>query len=165
VSAALPLDARAIQRGRAGLVSRTAAGMLDLLVVAIGVLAAVAAGSVWRFFFGSIGAPRLVWPSQLGLASLGAILLIVYLSWGWAPTGRTLGKRILGLAVVKASGAPVGSLAAFVRAVLCVVFPIGLLWCGVNRSNRSIQDVFLGTAVVYDWHGARRAGGRASDRP
>jgi uncharacterized RDD family membrane protein YckC len=155
VSAALPLDARAIQRGRAGLVSRSAAGAIDLAVVTVGVFAAVAAASVWRFFFGGIGVLRLVWPSQIGLASLGGALLVAYLTWGWARIGRTMGKRILGLALVRTSGDRVGWIAAFVRAALCVVFPLGLLWCGVSRENRSLQDLIVGTAVVYDWHGAR----------
>ena len=40
---------------------------------------------------------------------------------------------------------------AFVRAVFCTAFPIGLLWCAVSPANRSVQDVVLRTSVVYDW--------------
>ena len=35
--------------------------------------------------------------------------------------------------------------------VLCVVFPIGLLWCVVSEENRSVQDLLLRTSVIYDW--------------
>jgi hypothetical protein len=38
--------------------------------------------------------------------------------------------------------------------VLCVVFPIGLLWVAVSQDNRSAQDILLRTTVVYDWSGA-----------
>jgi hypothetical protein len=36
-----------------------------------------------------------------------------------------------------------------VRAVLCVAFPPLLFWAIVNR--RSVQDLVLRTAVIYDW--------------
>ena len=36
-------------------------------------------------------------------------------------------------------------------AILCVVFPIGLLWCVVSEENRSVQDLLLRTSVIYDW--------------
>jgi uncharacterized RDD family membrane protein YckC len=155
VSAALPFDARVIQRDRAGLFSRGAAGAIDLVVVASGVFVAVIAASVWRFFFGGSDVVRLAWPSRVGLASLGGALLAAYLTWGWARTGRTIGKRLLGLAVVRSSGAPLGWFRALARSLLCVAFPVGLLWCAVSSTNRSVHDLLTGTAVIYDWHNAR----------
>jgi uncharacterized RDD family membrane protein YckC len=43
---------------------------------------------------------------------------------------------------------------AFVRAVFCVFFPIGLFWVILSPERRSAQDVVLRTVVVYDWRGA-----------
>jgi uncharacterized RDD family membrane protein YckC len=40
---------------------------------------------------------------------------------------------------------------ALARAVLYVLFPAGLLWVLASRRNASVQDLVLGTAVVYDW--------------
>jgi len=40
---------------------------------------------------------------------------------------------------------------AFFRAVVCAVFPLGLLWCAVDRKRRAIHDLLLRTRVVYDW--------------
>jgi hypothetical protein len=37
-----------------------------------------------------------------------------------------------------------------VRALLCVLFPVGLLWVLLSGENRSVQDVVLRTSVVYD---------------
>jgi hypothetical protein len=52
---------------------------------------------------------------------------------------------------------------ALLRAVLCVLFPIGLFWVAVSRANRSAQDVVLRYAVVYDW--SQRSGtAHTSDR-
>ena len=39
---------------------------------------------------------------------------------------------------------------AVVRAVFCVILPVGLLWCA-GRSRRSVQDIVLGTYAIYDW--------------
>ena len=38
---------------------------------------------------------------------------------------------------------------AVLRAVACVLFPIGLAWVLLDRERRSAQDVLLGTRVVY----------------
>jgi hypothetical protein len=40
---------------------------------------------------------------------------------------------------------------AFVRAVLCALFPIGLFWSAVSTRNESVQDLLVRTTVVYDW--------------
>ena len=40
---------------------------------------------------------------------------------------------------------------AVLRAALYVVFPVGVLWCAMTGSRRSLQDLLLGTYVVYDW--------------
>jgi ribose/xylose/arabinose/galactoside ABC-type transport system permease subunit len=39
-----------------------------------------------------------------------------------------------------------------------IAFPIGLLWCGVSASRRSVQDVVLRTSVIYDWRPRREHG-------
>lgn len=156
MSLALPADARGFQGERAGIVSRAVAGVLDLVVVAVLVVGAVVARSVWAFFFSDAAPLRLNWPSRFGLLSLGGAVLLVYLAWGWARTGRTVGKRVVGLALVDTSGRPVSALVAIARAALYVVFPIGLLWCSVSGTRRSVQDLLLRTAVVYDWRGRGR---------
>ena len=154
----LPREARGFQRERAGIVSRVLAAGIDLGVVAALVGLAVAGRSLWRFFFASEGvALTLHWPTRFGLVSIGGILLAIYLAWGWARTGRTVGKRVLGLVVVGRDGGPLPLWKAIVRAVLYVLFPLGLLWSAVSRTNRSVQDAILGTAVRYAWHRPRPA--------
>jgi hypothetical protein len=32
-----------------------------------------------------------------------------------------------------------------------VVVPIGIVWIPLSRNNKSLQDLVLGTRVVYDW--------------
>jgi uncharacterized RDD family membrane protein YckC len=156
VSVALPSGAREFQGDRAGIVSRGLAAGIDLGVVVVLVVGFVAARSVWTYFFADDTPLRMRWPSRLGLSSIGGLLLALYLALGWARNGRTAGKRLLGLALVRAhGGAKVSASIAILRAVLYVVFPLGFFWCAVSRSQRSVQDLVLGTAVVYDWRGSR----------
>jgi uncharacterized RDD family membrane protein YckC len=93
------------------------------------------------------------WPSGL-VWSIPVIAFGVtapYLALAWHMTGRTYGDVLLGLRVVDAAGRRLGLVMALLRAVACVVFPIGVLWVAVSSSNRSVQDILLRTSVVYDW--------------
>ena len=80
---------------------------------------------------------------------------VLYLTVAWSLSGRTYGDHLMGLRVVDRHGRTPRPLRAFVRALLYVVFPIGLLWCIGNRSRRTLQDRVLGTSVIYDWVGNR----------
>jgi uncharacterized RDD family membrane protein YckC len=82
---------------------------------------------------------------------VGGALLTIYLTLGWAYTGRTYGDHVLGLRVVDHRGERLPLWLAFARALFCVFVPIGLFWASVNRHNRSVQDIVLRTSVVYDW--------------
>ncbi len=57
----------------------------------------------------------------------------------------------MGLRVVGRKGKRMRWTGAFLRAVFCTVFPIGLFWCAISRENRSLQDMVLRTSVVHHW--------------
>ncbi len=57
----------------------------------------------------------------------------------------------MGLRVLGHGGRPLGFTGSAARAVFVTLVPIGVMWVLVSRDNKSVQDVFLGTAVVYDW--------------
>jgi uncharacterized RDD family membrane protein YckC len=132
------------------------AALIDFVVAVVIVVGIVVAASVWSFFFSRGGSLHLEWPSRLGLSSLTWAVLFVYLAWGWARSGKTIGKRVTGLTVVTAGGGRLPAWLAIVRAFLYAIFPLGLLWCGISATQRSVQDLLLTTAVVYDWRGSRR---------
>jgi uncharacterized RDD family membrane protein YckC len=79
------------------------------------------------------------------------VLLVLYLTIAWTNTGRSVGKRVIGLRVVNVSGGRLGLPTAFLRALFCAAIPIGLFWAAVSRGNRSVQDIVLRTSVLYDW--------------
>jgi uncharacterized RDD family membrane protein YckC len=96
-----------------------------------------------------------------GTYVIGAIVLTLLFTVAWSSTGRSYGDRLLGLRVIDRRGQHLGFAAAFVRAVLCVAFPPLLFWAIVNR--RSVQDLVLRTAVIYDW--AEQPGSAAPSDP
>jgi uncharacterized RDD family membrane protein YckC len=81
----------------------------------------------------------------------GCLLLTLYLAVSWMGSGRTYGNHVMGLRVVNNKGRRLHPLGALVRAVCCVILPIGLLWVLVSGQNRSLQDLVLRTSVIYDW--------------
>jgi uncharacterized RDD family membrane protein YckC len=91
-------------------------------------------------------------PGPLLLAAVYFVLLIVYLTFSWSASGRSLGDQVMGLRVlVVGEDTTLRSARAFLRAVVCAVFPLGLLWCAVDRKRRALHDLLFVTHVVYDW--------------
>jgi uncharacterized RDD family membrane protein YckC len=134
---------------RAGILSRLGATVIDsLVVVLLGLVLLVVIASV-----------RLLWTSDFGMGfadgipiRVGAVvLLLAYLTYGWGLDGRTVGKLLLGLRVLDEDGSDLSFRRAFVRAVLVVVFPLGILWAVVSRTCASLQDLVVSTVVVHDW--------------
>lgn len=150
--AAVPPEARGYQGQRAGVVSRLLASAVDLVVVVGTVGAGYLAVSV-VFFLWDPGRFHFPAPDRTWLLAACAAVLFCYLSASWAMTGRTWGDLLLGLRVVSYQGGPLRVAGAVIRAALCVVFPVGILFVAVSRANRSVADVVLRTSVVYAWGG------------
>jgi uncharacterized RDD family membrane protein YckC len=152
---AVPWEARPFQGQRAGIVTRTAANVLDALLV-VGVLACgYVAWCAARFL---VNPKSFSFPTVSFLAVLicGGIVLFTYFTVAWATTGRTFGDQQLGLRVVNPGGDRLRWPLAVVRAVFCVLLPIGLYWAIISPTNRSVQDSVLRTSVIYDWTVRRR---------
>lgn len=147
---AVPPAARPYQGRRAGVVTRMVAAVIDVLVVVaiLCVIYGVLAGLLFL-----VNPTSFRWPSGLGwsIPLIGFGVAVPYLTLCWRLTGRTYGDTLLGLRVVRYDGRHMRFAGALLRAVACVVFPIGLLWVAVSRANRSVQDVIMRTSVVYDW--------------
>ena len=142
--------------GHAGVVTRSLAAAVDIAVVAMAVVLIYLGTAAVRFALMPLA---FVWPRPSPVFSLvGATLVATaYLSVAWATTGRTYGGGLLGLRVLSARRGLIGWPRATVRAVACVVFPAGLLWAAVEPTRRSLQDLLLGSVVVYDWRRDRGA--------
>lgn len=153
---AVPREARPFQGQRAGIVTRTAANVIDFAVV-VGVLAGGYAAWCAVMFLIDPARFRFPAPSFLALLICHTIVLFTYFTVSWATSGRTYGNHLLGLRVVNFRGERLRWPTAVVRAGFCVVLPIGLYWAVVSPTNRSLQDTLLRTSVLYDWTTRRRA--------
>ena len=146
----LPREARPYQGHTAGIVTRLAATVIDALVVG----AFLVAG-----YFGLAGFLFLIDPRDFSMPHSGLFLSIfmaglvagVYLTLSWWVVGRTYGYLVMGLRLRSRRDGHPGFVICAVRATLCVFAPWGVFWVAVSRDNRSVQDLLLGTRVVYDW--------------
>lgn len=143
----------------AGFLPRLAALLVDVVVLlAINILL-LSPIFLILFFRGELQT-RETGP-DMALVAVGILCSLLILSanlWyvvgGWAKTGRTPGKSLLGLAVISdgSSGAGIGWSAAFTRCVgaLLSALPLGLGYWVVlfRRDHRAWHDLLAGTWVV-----------------
>jgi uncharacterized RDD family membrane protein YckC len=154
----IPKEVRYFQGRRAGLITRALAAAIDIGVVAVAMAAAYIGYSAVLFLFRPARF-QLPTPSWQVTVIVGYIFLTLYLTGSWHSGGRTYGCHVMGLRVVDRLGQRLGWTLAFLRAVLCAIFPIGLVWAAISRENRSIQDLIVRTSVIYDWDVRPRARG------
>ena len=132
----------------AGIITRGLAAVIDLIVVLV-IMGALYGGLVLVMIVYS--------PAAFSLPSLSAVfstvvtfgVAVVYLTGCWTVSGSTAGAVTMGLRVVGRRSPRVGLFVGLLRAVGCVLFPIGLLWVVVDRRRRSLQDIVFRTRVVY----------------
>jgi uncharacterized RDD family membrane protein YckC len=132
----------------AGIVTRGLAAIIDLLVVLL----------IMSALYGGLVLVRLVYsPAAFSLPSLNVVfstvvtfvVAVVYLTGCWTVSGSTVGAVTMGVRVVGRRSQRVSLHVGLLRAIGCVVFPIGLLWVVIDRRRRSLQDVVFRTRVVY----------------
>jgi uncharacterized RDD family membrane protein YckC len=148
--ATVPAQARGFQGQRAGIVTRVAASVVDFLLVILAICLIYGGIALATFV---IRPSRFHWPDNISwsVPVVYFVLVTAYLAFSWAGTGRTYGAALLGVRVVNHNGAMMRLPSAILRALLCVVFPIGLLWVAISSRNCSVQDLIFRTAVIYDW--------------
>jgi uncharacterized membrane protein SpoIIM required for sporulation/uncharacterized RDD family membrane protein YckC len=141
----------------AGVGSRLAAGLIDVVLIWIGIVALlIVYGAIWG---GILGADKL-----RGWAAAIVILLFFLLFWGYFVLfevfngGRTPGKQALGIRVVMDTGHPLtpggGVIRNLMRFLDCY-FPVApvlpaLLSMFLHPSNKRLGDMAAGTIVVRD---------------
>lgn len=137
----------------AGAVSRVAAYVVDALLVSGVYVAGVQATLfVWDLV---VGGDADVDQAGVPFAIGFAFWSICYYVYPWAISGKTPGKALLGLRVVRRDGADLsarGALRRYLGYVLSVAtLGIGFALLLVTRDRRNLPDILAGSAVVYDW--------------
>ena len=132
----------------AGIITRGLAAIIDLVVVLL----------IMSALYGGLVLVRLVYsPTAFSLPSLNAVfstvmtfaIAVLYLTACWTVSGSTAGAVTMGLRVVGRRSPRVSLLVGLLRAICCVLLPIGLLWVVVDRQRRSLQDIVFRTRVIY----------------
>jgi uncharacterized RDD family membrane protein YckC len=138
-----------VPTAHAGVVTRLLAACVDTAVVVLATVSVDLATAGIRFVWSPMDFrwPRPSW--ELAVLVLFGVA-VVYLTVGWSLAGRTYGARLLGLRVLSGRYGRLGGVRSLLRALACVLFPLGLLWSGISVTRRSLQDLVLGTVVVYD---------------
>jgi uncharacterized RDD family membrane protein YckC len=152
---------RSVSGHYAGAISRAAAAAIDgLLIAGLYTLGVAGFGFLLEMFTSaSLTSDR---STLLGVAAF-VIWAFSYVFISLAITGRTIGKGLAGLRVVRADGTAPGVRTMFVRTLAfplsVVFFGIGLLLIVVQREHRAVHDLIAKTCVVYDW------GDRSAEMP
>ena len=124
--------------------------------------AALYIGATLTLVFGlpTIGRRSLPFLSQLGPAA--AILIGFCIYWGYFAffeiiwSGRTPGKRLASIRVIKESGRPINAYEAIGRNILRAIdflpamYGLGLVVMMLNRNSRRLGDYLAGTVVIHD---------------
>jgi uncharacterized RDD family membrane protein YckC len=149
-----------LRTGRyAGPVTRLIAFILDSLIVTTGFTVIVAGASFLV---------ELITARQVGVVGRGVWFVVAFVIWAFlylwlsiAVFGKTLGKTVMGVRVVRADGSiALHSRQAVIRAITYplsfAIVGVGLLGVVFGKERRAWHDHLARTAVVYDW-GSRAA--------
>ena len=149
--------------GNAGLVTRLLVAAVDAVAVVIATVGLYLGVTGVSFFWSPL---RFQWPQPSPWTSTLTLVVVAaaYLTVAWATTGRTYGATLLGVRVLARSRSRLGWVRAMLRAIICVLVPIGLLWSAISPARRSWQDILVGTVVVYDRYRDRGEHAMTSER-
>lgn len=143
----------------AGLGSRFTAGVIDLAIKAVIVIAVVLAAL-----------PLSGLAATLALTILPLLVYVGYdVLFETLGSGRTPGKRATGLRVLSADGGPEDGVSSLIRNVLRLIdgLPLsyvpGIVSILVTKKNQRVGDLAAGTIVVRERQGGRRAKERGAE--
>jgi len=140
----------------AGAGSRAAAAVAD--IAAQSLLYTIYALSVVYIFFGgfrafSIDLNNLGWGAFLLIAGFFIIACVYYIAAEMFLDGRTIGKMIFGLRVIRENGAPITFVHSLIRNVfkLTIDFPgVGLILVMFTKKCKRVGDMVASTIVVSE---------------
>jgi uncharacterized RDD family membrane protein YckC len=134
-------------RPEAGVVSRGAAYLVDATVLAGIVIVAIAIAQLICAVTGIRARDLAGLVPPLSLTAL-PLLFVLYLTVFWGLAGRTPGMALFGLRVVATNGRSLSWSAALLRALALSVFPVGFLWCVVDRRHQAVHDKLARSLVI-----------------
>jgi uncharacterized RDD family membrane protein YckC len=147
----------------AGFISRAAAFIFDLIIIAvITALTTMVLGLLVDFFRATLFS-RLVQDTKFAdfydlvgkiiNFAMSTVLVLLYFAICWSLVGFTPGMFLTGLRIARKNGELPGFFRSLARILLftlsALVFFIGFLWVIVDRRRQAWHDKIVGTYVVY----------------
>ncbi len=150
----------------AGLGSRGAAALIDTGLLAVLVIAEAAMGGLFVLgltrTLGAAAGPIVPWV-------IGAVIIVMFVTyWGYfivgevTAGGRTPGKRVMGIRVVRDDGGRVGVFDSIIRNVVRAIdllpgtYAVGIVSVLLSPDGKRLGDLAAGTAVIEDAGGFAR---------
>ena len=155
-----------LQGQYAGFISRLAAFVIDAVLINVTVFAATGLTVLMFSFFTDAfamlpGRPNNAFESVAaiitGVVAIGSYLamLFLYPILFWLISGQTIGKRAMGLRVVRMDGSRMTFWRGFARVLgyLLSALPLflGFVWVIFNNERRGWHDLLADTCVIYSW--------------
>jgi uncharacterized membrane protein SpoIIM required for sporulation/uncharacterized RDD family membrane protein YckC len=141
----------------AGIGSRVYAGFIDLLVT-IGLIIGIGlAGTFLQVRFGSAGALAMVWGRAFLVLAGFAVFWGYFVVSEWLFDGQTIGKRQLGLRVVRDGGYSIGFGASATRNLMRAIdmqpgifYLFGITTAVLSKTGKRLGDMVAGTVVIQE---------------
>ena len=136
---------------QAGIGSRFYAALIDTVLLT---LISLVGYYVNRQFISELGDIVGNWLSALGGVIVFALFWGYYIAFEVTTNGQSIGKRVLGLRVIKEGGYPIGFADATIRNLVRIVdflpffYGVGLICMLVNKNWRRLGDLAAGTLVI-----------------
>lgn len=147
----MPVDRQLAEQGRpAGFISRLIAILIDLAIL-VAVITVATLVSQWLVNTIALGDLTKILVATL-TAAFALVLWLAYFVGLIAAGGQTIGKRIMGLRVVRTDGSRVNGRTAFKRFIgYILALPLfwGYLVVLIDSRRQAFQDHFAGTYVIY----------------
>ena len=140
-----------IQFQQAGIGSRFYAALIDTALLT---LISLVGYYVNRQFISELGDIVGNWLSALGGVIVFALFWGYYIAFEVTTNGQSVGKRVLGLRVIKEGGYPIGFADAAIRNLVRIVdflpffYGVGLICMLANKNWRRLGDLAAGTLVI-----------------
>ena len=135
-SSVVPRPARPYQGRRAGIVTRSLAAVVDLVVV-IGIVGAIYLAVAGLAF--ALNPTSFHWPRNFAwsLPVAGFVIAVPYLTLTWGTTGRSYGDTLFGLRIVDRTGHRPAVLPPCARRSACSSRSACCGWWSAGRTGRS----------------------------
>ncbi|MDQ3855705.1 MAG: RDD family protein [Chloroflexota bacterium] len=140
----------------AGLGSRFLAALIDSLALGTVLLVALIAGLIVAFGGGTVSGAGTIAVLAILVLVLFCIVFGYYIVLETVWSGQSLGKRALGLRVIRDDGLPLNFTASVIRNLIRIIdllpgaYGFGVIAMFLNRRWKRLGDLAAGTLVVID---------------